>query len=217
MPDHSLRSHFSRYASALRCILAITGAMALPSCMYCLLIACTCSEHESCAGQAGFVANMADIAPGSAGQMFGLCGTFASLAGIIATSSVGFIVEKTGAALKHSPLSQNSRAIDQPPHDSRSPIDIPTKSVALLQALSTQSSNLLPYCTCLGPQSGTGFAPGKWFSHDARWHEGSLQSPWHLAAFRPASMGGFRGEFDLRSCSRSKQDTARRSSIPTKH
>ncbi len=40
---------------------------------------------------------MADIAPGSAGQMFGLCGTFASLAGIVATSSVGFIVEKTGA------------------------------------------------------------------------------------------------------------------------
>jgi len=40
---------------------------------------------------------MADIAPGSAGQMFGLCGTFASLAGILATSSVGFIVERTGA------------------------------------------------------------------------------------------------------------------------
>lgn len=40
---------------------------------------------------------MADIAPGSAGQMFGLCGTFASLAGIIATSSVGYIVESTGA------------------------------------------------------------------------------------------------------------------------
>ena len=48
------------------------------------------------AGQAGFVANMADIAPGSAGQMFGLCGTFASLAGIVATSSVGLIVEHTG-------------------------------------------------------------------------------------------------------------------------
>ena len=48
------------------------------------------------AGQAGFVANMADIAPGSAGQMFGLCGTFASLAGIIATSSVGLVVERTG-------------------------------------------------------------------------------------------------------------------------
>ncbi|CAK0781610.1 hypothetical protein CVIRNUC_005422 [Coccomyxa viridis] len=40
---------------------------------------------------------MADIAPGSAGQMFGLCGTFASLAGIIATSSVGLIVERTGS------------------------------------------------------------------------------------------------------------------------
>ena len=51
------------------------------------------------AGQAGFVANMADIAPGSAGQMFGLCGTFASLAGIIATSSVGLIVERTGKGM----------------------------------------------------------------------------------------------------------------------
>lgn len=32
-------------------------------------------------GQAGFVANMSDIAPRQAGQMFGLCNTFGSLAG----------------------------------------------------------------------------------------------------------------------------------------
>lgn len=46
-------------------------------------------------GQAGFVANMSDIAPKHAGQMFGLCNTFGSLSGIIGVSSVGFIVEAT--------------------------------------------------------------------------------------------------------------------------
>lgn len=50
-----------------------------------------------CAGQAGFVANMSEIAPVNAGQMFGLCNTFGSLAGILGTASVGFIVEKTGS------------------------------------------------------------------------------------------------------------------------
>ena len=63
---------------------------------FCILAAYLHKLGIASAGQAGFVANMADIAPGSAGQMFGLCGTFASLAGIIATSSVGLIVERTG-------------------------------------------------------------------------------------------------------------------------
>jgi ACS family sodium-dependent inorganic phosphate cotransporter/ACS family sodium-dependent inorganic phosphate cotransporter-like MFS transporter 9 len=49
------------------------------------------------AGQAGFVANMTDIAPRKAGQMFGLCNTFGSLSGIIGVSGVGFIVERTGS------------------------------------------------------------------------------------------------------------------------
>ena len=134
----------------------------MPGCRY------GSSEHETCAGQAGFVANMADIAPGSAGQMFGLCGTFASLAGIIATSSVGFIVEKTGAALEHSPSAQKSRAMYKPPHDPRSQVFLPqTDCVALLQALLTRSSSSPPCCTCLGPQSGTAFALGKWSSHEA--------------------------------------------------
>ena len=35
------------------------------------------------AGQAGFVANMSDIAPRHAGRLFGLCNTFGSLAGIL--------------------------------------------------------------------------------------------------------------------------------------
>ncbi|EIE19438.1 MFS general substrate transporter [Coccomyxa subellipsoidea C-169] len=48
-------------------------------------------------GQAGFVANMADIAPGNAGQMFGLCNTFGSLSGIVGVSLVGYVVQLTGS------------------------------------------------------------------------------------------------------------------------
>ncbi|KAI8477407.1 MAG: hypothetical protein J3K34DRAFT_515747 [Monoraphidium minutum] len=48
-------------------------------------------------GQAGFVANMSDIAPQNAGQMFGLCNTFGSAAGILGVVSVGLVVERTGS------------------------------------------------------------------------------------------------------------------------
>eukprot|EP00873_Tetraselmis_striata_P029954 jgi/Tetstr1/450218/TSEL_037256.t1 len=48
-------------------------------------------------GQAGFVANMSDIAPRHAGRLFGLCNTFGSFAGIVGVSAVGFIVELTGS------------------------------------------------------------------------------------------------------------------------
>eukprot|EP00882_Tetradesmus_deserticola_P017207 GHRQ01018421.1.p2 GENE.GHRQ01018421.1~~GHRQ01018421.1.p2 ORF type:complete len:172 (+),score=62.13 GHRQ01018421.1:125-640(+) len=48
-------------------------------------------------GQAGFVANMSDIAPLQAGQMFGLCNTFGCLAGILGVLSVGFIVDFSGS------------------------------------------------------------------------------------------------------------------------
>ncbi|KAK9828655.1 hypothetical protein WJX72_001353 [[Myrmecia] bisecta] len=57
----------------------------------------TCALGITSLGQAGFVANMSDIAPRYAGQMFGLCNTFGSLAGILGVSAVGFIVEKTGS------------------------------------------------------------------------------------------------------------------------
>lgn len=40
---------------------------------------------------------MSEIAPRHAGQMFGLCNTWGSLAGIVGTASVGFIVERTGS------------------------------------------------------------------------------------------------------------------------
>jgi len=46
-------------------------------------------------GQAGFVANMSDIAPRHAGKMFGLCNTFGSFSGIVGVAAVGFIVEAT--------------------------------------------------------------------------------------------------------------------------
>jgi ACS family sodium-dependent inorganic phosphate cotransporter/ACS family sodium-dependent inorganic phosphate cotransporter-like MFS transporter 9 len=46
-------------------------------------------------GQAGFVANMSDIAPRHAGMMFGLCNTFGSLSGILGVTAVGFIVQYT--------------------------------------------------------------------------------------------------------------------------
>jgi len=48
-------------------------------------------------GQAGFVANMGDIAPANAGKLFGLCNTFGCLAGIFGVTGAGMIVEKTGS------------------------------------------------------------------------------------------------------------------------
>ena len=93
MLDSSTGDYFSRY----RYLSSNTASQEIVCCApsaYMLLTDMRLAIVS--AGQAGFVANMADIAPGSAGQMFGLCGTFASLAGIIATSSVGLIVERTG-------------------------------------------------------------------------------------------------------------------------
>ena len=53
--------------------------------------------NVAAAGQAGFVANMSDIAPRYAGRLFGLANTFGSFAGILGVSAVGFVVEKTGS------------------------------------------------------------------------------------------------------------------------
>ncbi|KAK9810585.1 hypothetical protein WJX73_002419 [Symbiochloris irregularis] len=44
-----------------------------------------------------FVANMSDIAPSYAGQLFGLCNTFGCLAAILGVSGVGFVFEMTGS------------------------------------------------------------------------------------------------------------------------
>lgn len=63
-----------------------------------LAVACmTLALGTTSLGQAGFVANMSDIAPQHAGQMFGLCNTFGSLSGLIGVTAVGFVVEKTGS------------------------------------------------------------------------------------------------------------------------
>ena len=48
-------------------------------------------------GQAGFVANMSDIAAQSAGKLFGLSNTVGSFAGILSVSISGLILEKTGS------------------------------------------------------------------------------------------------------------------------
>lgn len=48
-------------------------------------------------GQAGFVANMSDVAPYNAGQLFGLCNTFGSFAGIVGVSAAGMLYEATGS------------------------------------------------------------------------------------------------------------------------
>jgi nitrate/nitrite transporter NarK len=48
-------------------------------------------------GQAGFVANMSDIAPKHAGQLFGLCNTFGSFSGIVGVSAAGFLLQMTSS------------------------------------------------------------------------------------------------------------------------
>jgi nitrate/nitrite transporter NarK len=48
-------------------------------------------------GQAGFVANISDVAPYNAGQLFGLCNTFGSFAGIVGVSAAGMMYEATGS------------------------------------------------------------------------------------------------------------------------
>lgn len=61
-----------------------------------LAVACmTVALGTTSLGQAGFVANMSDIAPNAAGKMFGLCNTFGSMSGILGVTAVGFIVEAT--------------------------------------------------------------------------------------------------------------------------
>ena len=63
-----------------------------------LAVAClTAALGITSLGQAGFVANMSDIAPRHAGRLFGLCNTFGSFAGILGVSVVGVVVERTGS------------------------------------------------------------------------------------------------------------------------
>ena len=68
-------------------------------CQFVLAVSVWCNVMDkfAAAGQAGFVANMSDIAPRYAGRLFGLANTFGSFAGILGVSAVGFVVEKTGS------------------------------------------------------------------------------------------------------------------------
>ncbi len=49
------------------------------------------------AGQAGFVANMSDIAPRQSGKLFGICNTFGTAAGIAGVAGAGYVVQLTGS------------------------------------------------------------------------------------------------------------------------
>ena len=55
------------------------------------------------AGQAGFVANMSDVAPRHAGLLFGLCNTFGSLAGILGVSGECASLPRGHGAMKCRP------------------------------------------------------------------------------------------------------------------
>lgn len=75
-------------------VLAQPGVAARPAAA---VGAMTAALAATSLGQAGFVANMSDVAPRAAGQMFGLCNTFGSAAGILGVVAVGFVVEATGS------------------------------------------------------------------------------------------------------------------------
>lgn len=59
------------------------------------LVALTCSLGLTSVGQ--FTANISEVAPTSAGRLFGLSNTFGCFSGIAGVSVAGFVVEKTGS------------------------------------------------------------------------------------------------------------------------
>jgi len=75
-------------------LLALTQPSVTPNLAVALFVA---ALGISSLGQAGFVANISDIAPQHSGQLFGLCNTFGSLAGILGVSLAGFVYEVTGS------------------------------------------------------------------------------------------------------------------------
>ena len=74
-------------------MLALAAGPRTPA-LACVLL--TAALGASSLGQAGFVANMSDVAPGAAGAMFGLCNTFGSLAGVAGVAVTGAVVQATG-------------------------------------------------------------------------------------------------------------------------
>ena len=61
-----------------------------------------CEAGQTCTrllaeGQAGFVANMSDIAPRQSGKLFGICNTFGTAAGIAGVAGAGYVVQLSGS------------------------------------------------------------------------------------------------------------------------
>lgn len=77
-------------AAMLICISTTTSPRAA---LVCFSIALTCKAF----GQAGFVANQQEIAPGAAGKLVGVANTFGSLGGALGTWGTGLLVERTGS------------------------------------------------------------------------------------------------------------------------
>ena len=87
-----LAQAFSFVGPALSLVLLGAARTPAAACV-CLVLALGCQAF----GQAGFVANMSDVAPGFAGRLFGLSNTFGSLAGIVGVAFAGYSVQATGS------------------------------------------------------------------------------------------------------------------------
>lgn len=74
------------------------GVLAQPALPPAVAVAAMCvALGATSLGQAGFVANMTDIAPTAGGRMFGLCNTFGCAAGVLGVTTVGVVVERLGS------------------------------------------------------------------------------------------------------------------------
>ena len=80
--------------AAVLALIALRGPSLPPTLASALFAA---ALGASSLGQAGFVANMGDVAPSGAGAMFGLCNTFGASAGIAGVAAAGAIVQATGS------------------------------------------------------------------------------------------------------------------------
>jgi ACS family sodium-dependent inorganic phosphate cotransporter/ACS family sodium-dependent inorganic phosphate cotransporter-like MFS transporter 9 len=77
--------------------LALAGLAALPLSATQAMFVFVAALGIQALGQAGFVANMSDIAPRNAGTVFGLCNTVGCLAGIIGVALAGQLYQATGS------------------------------------------------------------------------------------------------------------------------
>lgn len=78
-------------AACLGLLLCASSPLAALACLTAALGLAAC-------GQAGFVANIGDVAPRSAGRLFGLANTVGCLAGIAGTAAAGVVVQAAGGS-----------------------------------------------------------------------------------------------------------------------